>query len=155
MGGLNAPWFDSGWIELTGASGAYAALDACGGKLTIPGMPLMGLVVVAQVLDLSDVGATNGAMIIHLFNSSAFTATADNAPLAISDADVIAYWETSVTVDSGSDNNVNFLLEEGGLNQMFSAPSKTLYAQCQVATGAAPTLATAPRIRLRGLILEP
>ena len=69
--------------------GAYSALDAVGGKLEFEDVctPYSNSGVIKQA-HVSDKGKQNALLYLVLFDRD-FTATADNAPFAVSDADLL------------------------------------------------------------------
>jgi len=150
-----SPYFDTNWITIPGVqtASAYADLDAFGTIFEIPNLPRRGIFISARMLDLDDEGA-QARLVIHMFRSR-FDPTADDAALAITDADVRFSWETSIDILSRDDNNVNNLFQEDGLNKMFWCPGRSFFAQAQ--SRGTPTIAagSVPLIRFMGLVLEP
>lgn len=124
------------FVFLTGANSAYAATDAIGGQFILDEVPTSGIIQGVRVLDADDDTMT---LTVHLFSSD-FTATADNSPYAVSDADFLKL-EASILVDTFRDTVVSKIGIEDNLGIPYTAPQGKLWGQCQLQTGT-PTIAS-------------
>lgn len=143
VGKIN-PVYDTGPIEIPGiTAAAYLALDAMGARFEVP-VPKSGTIEAARFYDLSDQGL---GMKLWMFKS-AFTATADNSPLAPSDSDLLNF-EGAISFSNFHDGNTGQVASEDALGISYVAPKGVLY--CQMQCLGAPTISAAafPKISLR------
>ena len=136
------PFQDIGGI-VTGV--AYASGDAFGGKFAVLGIPERGYISSVILLDKDDEGIITE---LWIFDRD-FTATADNAAFAISDADLERLlWVIKITnfVDAAN----NQVAETNNLELPFIAPDRMFYIQC--VTRGVPNIAAGniPMISIRG-----
>ena len=137
--------YSTGWMEIPGIGTgvAYAAADAFGGKFPIP-VPSKGIIQTAMMLDLDDEGIETE---LWLFGED-FTATADNDPFAVSDAD-LPKLEVVIGIVNFANVANNQVGINNGLNLPYIIPGGRFWCQC--VTRGAPNIAAAniPRVSLR------
>ena len=130
---------------------AYTAGDAVGGLIVFPNMSRVmagcGSIVSLTIIDLSDQGA---ALQLSLFNRP-FTPTADNAAMAVSDADALnAIGQLIVATTDYTDFGGYQLATIRNQFLAYDCPDGNLYGQFQ--TSGTPTYALGGlHVRLAGL----
>lgn len=121
-------------------AGAYSAADAVGGKMEFADATSSFNTAVLSTVVVVDDADQGVALDIVCFNQS-FTATADNAALAISDADAgnVVAW-VSVATSDYVDLGASKVAVIGNINQLITTHGSTnLY--CQMMTSGTPTYA--------------
>ena len=128
-------------VVLTGLEVAYTAGDAFGDKFVVP-LPSKGIIETAIMLDLDDEGITTE---LWLFRTD-FTATADNAAFAVTDAD-LPNLEAVISITNFANASNNQVGIANNLGLVYTAPTKQLYCQCvtrgtpNIAAGSRPLVA--------------
>ena len=139
--------FDTGWIDIGGIATAslYTALDAVGNPFELRDMPESGEIrtVLVQDQDKEEI-----ACVLHLFDESLETATADHDALNVVANDMNKQaGEISITnADYSTSANSSFATV-GNLGILFNAPRGVLYGHWK--TLGAPTIAASKRLMVR------
>ena len=132
-----------GPFRIEGIPGAvlYTTADAFGSKMQIL-VPTSGIIQKVIMYDPDDEGVNTELW----FFDQDFTATADNAAFAISDADLTNV-EATILIDTFRNAGNNQIGEEDNLGIAYNAPSGALWLQCvtrggpTIAAGSEPLLA--------------
>ena len=132
-------------ISGIGTGSIYASGEAFGGKFTIT-VPKKGVIETVMMLDLDDEGIETE---LWLFRED-FTATADNAAFAVTDADLLKL-EVVIGITKFANASINQVGINNGLALPFLAPAGKFWVQC--VTRGTPNIAAGniPLVALRGI----